>query len=421
MMEDIASKLLENIKKTFAEELSANSKINSIYEKINAGTATYEQANEFAIEVGELLARAYKSHISSDVLPDGKMYYEIAEQILNATLGNNYNLITDVTKQVQQSLNQLANVGIKAIVPELNQDRIDGLVNKVSSYDSYDDAAWVLAEPVKTFSQSIVDDSIKANAEFHSKCGMQPKIVRKIAGNCCEWCRNLAGSYTYPDDVPDDVYRRHQRCRCTVDYKTSDGKVQNVHTKQWKNQEERGKIKKRKQIAKVDSSQDTGKTEYRKHVGENGLSYAESRAITNYISSDSYVINDKLRRKEILTNLEQKFCEDLDSALEKIPTYAGDLSRSLYFYSQEEIDEFLKEVKKQRIITFKEYISTTKDTELYNPDGQVQLYIRNATKGHDLSNFNKSELEVLYERESKFKVESIMMYEKMWHILLKEA
>ena len=100
-------------------------------------------------------------------------------------------------------------------------------------------------EPVKNFSQSIVDDAIRTNAEFHSKAGMSPKIIRKLAGGCCNWCRTVAGTYTYPD-VPKDVYRRHQRCRCTVDYHPGSGKVQNVHTKRWQTLEERDKIEARK-------------------------------------------------------------------------------------------------------------------------------------------------------------------------------
>lgn len=156
----------------------------------------------------------------------------------------NYNLITDVTNQVQQTLNEDANIGIKSVTPKLNQDRIDGIINRVSSEDYFDDVAWLLDEPVKNFSQSIVDNAIRENAEFHSKAGMSPKIVRKLAGGCCDWCRAVAGTYSYPD-VPKDVYRRHQRCRCTVDYHPGSGKVQNVHSKQWKTQEERDKIEAR--------------------------------------------------------------------------------------------------------------------------------------------------------------------------------
>ena len=80
------------------------------------------------------------------------------------------------------------------------------------------------------FTQSIIDDSIRENAEFHHKVGLSPKIVRTTVGNCCKWCQKLDGSYVYPN-VPPDVYRRHQHCKCTVNYKTSDGKRQNVWTK----------------------------------------------------------------------------------------------------------------------------------------------------------------------------------------------
>lgn len=335
-------------------------------------------------------------------------------------MANNYDLITEVTKQVQQSLNEASGIGMKTITPELNQDRIDGIINRVSDADDFDSISWLLNEAIVNFSQSIVDDSIRENAEFQSKAGLQPVIIRKTSGSCCAWCAALAGRYRYPDEVPHDVYRRHQRCRCTVDYDLGSGKIQNVHSKQWRNSAESDKIKARKNIA-VDSDKNARKIEYRKNVGTNGLSYSESRALTNYVSSDAYIINDKLRRNVELTDAEKLFCENLDSALKKMPTYAGNLSRSLYFYSQEELDEFLGGFKKQEIITFKEYISTTKGAELYNPDGQVQLYIQNSTKGRDLSGFNRSELEVLYERETKFKVELIKEFEGIWYVLLEEG
>ena len=58
---------------------------------------------------------------------------------------------------------------------------------------------------------------------------MDVVIVRKLQGGACAWCRNLAGAYGY-EDVPADVYRRHDNCRCTVTYKS--GKyLENVWTK----------------------------------------------------------------------------------------------------------------------------------------------------------------------------------------------
>lgn len=247
-MEDITPGLLECIQKDFRTEFDKSKMITELYARVRDGTATYVEANDFAIEVGDILSGAYKRNLSSSVLPDGKMYYNIAQRILNPTMENNYHLITDVTNQVQESLNKAANIGIKPITPGLNQDRINGIINRLASEDDFDKIAWILDEPIKNFSQSVVDDSIRVNAEFHAKAGMRSKIVRKLSGNCCDWCRAVAGTYFYPHDVPDDVYRRHQRCRCTVDYHPGDGKIQNVHSKQWRSEKEREVIAIRKLV-----------------------------------------------------------------------------------------------------------------------------------------------------------------------------
>lgn len=232
-MEDITPKLLDIIRKDFQEGFDKSGLIKKLYAKVRDGTATYKEANEFSIEVGELLAKAYNNNLFSEILPEGRMFYNIAKRIIEPTMKNNYFLITDITEQVQKALNVDAGIGIKPIVPELNEDRINGIINRVSSEDIFDDIKWILREPVVNFCQSIVDDSIKANADFHAKAGMSPKIIRKVTGNCCEWCRKVAGAYIYPE-VPKDVYRRHQRCRCTVDYHPGNGKVQNVHSKVWR-------------------------------------------------------------------------------------------------------------------------------------------------------------------------------------------
>ncbi|MEG0109236.1 MAG: hypothetical protein RR705_10370 [Lachnospiraceae bacterium] len=104
---------------------------------------------------------------------------------------------------------------------------------------------WVLVEPVITFAQGIIDDSIRENAEFQWKAGMEPQIVRVSSSKCCDWCAGVAGTYTYPD-VPKDVYRRHGNCRCKVSYDPKNGKTQNVWSKKWSNDRGNDKIEARK-------------------------------------------------------------------------------------------------------------------------------------------------------------------------------
>ena len=51
----------------------------------------------------------------------------------------------------------------------------------------------MLREPIINFTQAIVDDAVRANADFQSKAGLNPKIVRTSTRKCCAWCNSLAG------------------------------------------------------------------------------------------------------------------------------------------------------------------------------------------------------------------------------------
>lgn len=249
-MADIAPELLEKIKKDFANGLSKSKKISAIGKRISNKAATYKDAQEYAIEVGEILSNAFQKNLSSDILPDGKLYYNIAERILRPMLESDYKNVAEMSGAVQTILNQKAGIGIKAILPKMNEDKVQGIINLVSGKEKFDDIAYMFGEPVVNFSQSIVDDTVKANADFQYKAGLSPKIRRISTGKCCEWCDKLAGVYEYSEvsDTGNNVFRRHKHCRCLVEYDGGDGKRQNVHTRKWSKANESDKIKKKKVI-----------------------------------------------------------------------------------------------------------------------------------------------------------------------------
>lgn len=145
----------------------------------------------------------------------------------------------------------------------------------------------------------------------------------------------------------------------------------------------------------------------------------DKKAIFDYMGSMSYVVNEKLRNGSKLTALEQKFVNNLDNALDKMPTYAGTLQRSLLFYSDEAVEEFMNRHKVDNIVTYSEFISTTKG-EIYNPDGQVQIYIQDAKKGKDISAINEKEDEILYKRNTSFAITNVVKRDGIYYILAVE-
>ncbi len=143
-------------------------------------------------------------------------------------------------------INQSAGVGIKAVKPELNADRVEGIVNIVSGKANFDDIKYMLIDPVINFSQCIVDDTVQANAKQHYKAGLNPKIKRTTTGKCCKWCSDVAGTLDYEEaKKTKDIFRRHKGCRCLVEYLPGDGRRRNVHTKAWSREVKSDIIQKR--------------------------------------------------------------------------------------------------------------------------------------------------------------------------------
>lgn len=228
MVDDIVPKLLEDLKKEFLSKYKSNKKIPKLLE-----TKNHANAYLYAQEVGEILAEVFDIKLSASVLPDGKMYFNIAERILNETLGNNHKLVTEYAVELQTALNKEAGIGLKPKTNKVNQDRIDGLVNRLSTEDNFDEVKWILKDPVANFSRSVMDDFVMTNADFHAKAGLKPKITRYVNSEHCEWCDKLAGTYDYPVDRI--IYARHENCDCVVEYHPKDGRgIQNSHTKRWR-------------------------------------------------------------------------------------------------------------------------------------------------------------------------------------------
>lgn len=217
MAEDITPQLLDKIQRQFNNDYGSNKAIKDLLDKINNGKANYQDLNQYAIKTGEILAKSFQDNLSSDVLPDGRMYYNIANRILHETLGRNYDLVATAAEKVQTELNKQSGTGLKAIKPVLDEDRIDGFVERLDSEPNFDDVKWILDEPVVNFTQKAVDDATKQNCDFQYRAGLKPKVERIAEHGCCKWCDGIAGAYTYPD-VPSEVFQRHDSCRCVVIY-----------------------------------------------------------------------------------------------------------------------------------------------------------------------------------------------------------
>lgn len=234
----LGAELYQIVRIAFLQSVAGNL-LGTIQGEIEAGTATYGQALNFASDSGRILAALLREQMAPGVLPDDIMHAEIAENMITPLMTDQYALVSEVCMQVQQNLNDRYGVSLAPQRPEFRQERADGIARSVSGRPveeigpSFDNA-------VENYSMSVVDDSVRTNAEFQYEAGFEPQIVRTADAGACEWCQDRAGTYEYARvrRTGSEVFRRHANCRCAVEYVPGNGRRQNVHDKTWRRETE---------------------------------------------------------------------------------------------------------------------------------------------------------------------------------------
>ena len=145
----------------------------------------------------------------------------------------------------------------------------------------------------------------------------------------------------------------------------------------------------------------------------------EYGALMNYISSDSYKINEKLRTGAKLSDQEKEFVHQLDSVLSKTKNYKGEVNRSISFMYEEDIKEFISQHITNYKICYQQYLSATTE-RVYNDVAQVQLHIL-SKHGKDIRKYNQREQEILFDRYTVFTIKAVEDKDSAWHIWLEEV
>lgn len=232
-MTDVVPELLSDIETAFRTHNMTDRTLSRVAARIRDGTATQVDGHTYAEHLGRNASKALQEVITPDRLPDGKLYYNIANRTVVPTLQNNQQLVNEAATSIQSAIDAKTGIGLKSVSPEFPIERVNGLIDKMTADNIVvEEALKWLGEPIINNTEAFMDDFVRENAEFRSEAGLKTTITRIAEAKCCEWCANLAGTYEYgyEDTMPEDIYRRHEFCRCavTVQYKKTS---ENVWTK----------------------------------------------------------------------------------------------------------------------------------------------------------------------------------------------
>lgn len=271
-MTDVAPALLDALEDRFRALYDSNRPLRDVFGRVEAGTATYADAAKYAELVSRDLTTACAAVLKDEALPDGRMYYNIADRVLRPVIGEQTELIANVCERTQTALNQAAGIGMKAVRVEPDADRIQGIVDEASNAERFSDVAERVYSHIDNLGRHTVDESVRQNADAQWKAGMAPKVHRTGATGCCQWCADLAGTYDYGEvhEKGSEVWRRHANCGCLIEYDPGNGRREAVSNYRWSGHyESEGQGATRHAVWKADMSDE----EIAKRIGE-------SRALT---------------------------------------------------------------------------------------------------------------------------------------------
>ena len=209
--------IYEDIREPLIEAIRNDRKATQLYELIQSGSGTYNTASEYAIRVGECLARILRQNAPFESIAEWDL-----ENLIPQSLGLDHEYVEQACEQVQLALNADAGLGINYVPPIFDGNRAYGLVAELRDNPEFVNIERTFYDQIVNFSQNVVDESIRVNANVLSNAGVQSKIVRHPEVGACAWCRAVAGTYEYADvrRTRNDVWRRHENCRCTIDFIT---------------------------------------------------------------------------------------------------------------------------------------------------------------------------------------------------------
>ena len=232
-MAEVSEALRKKMLSLFKTKRETDSQIAAFRRKLDAKKATQTDVSDYSARLGELARDTIREVLTPEELPNETLYFNILMDTVDPLMRSAHALVNRTAAEVQKIIDEANGLGLNEVDAPYPQRRVRDLLFKAGDPAAdYESKMRLLNEPIVTLTQAFYDDHVRVNAEERFRAGMAPKIVRRASLKCCDWCAALDGTYDYGDvsNTGNDVFRRHERCRCTVEY-VCDGQRQDVWSK----------------------------------------------------------------------------------------------------------------------------------------------------------------------------------------------
>lgn len=193
------------------ERLARDAQLVRLRKKIESGKATYTDTAAYSIRAGKLLGEVFSRRLP-EIPPEQR------EQLCVDLLHDQYIDINAAVDTVQRFMDEAQGLHLAPQHAPFDAERGHQIGSSLRD----------LSKPVETLQRrakaapetavkAMHDDRMKSEAKFRHRAGLDCRITRVAVNGCCPWCSDVAGRYRYGEE-PDDIYKRHDNCDCTVTF-----------------------------------------------------------------------------------------------------------------------------------------------------------------------------------------------------------
>ena len=129
-MEDVVPKLYEKILSDFRSQVKRDKGIQKILSgKVDDNSQI--EMNYISMRLGDYVVLSLKKHLTTATLPDGKLYWNIAQRTVKPLMYEVYELTNHMMFIIQEYENERDGIGIKPIKADFPEDVVNGIINKM--------------------------------------------------------------------------------------------------------------------------------------------------------------------------------------------------------------------------------------------------------------------------------------------------
>lgn len=130
-MTDAVPELWEQISRDFNRSASTDVWIRSFLRRVKDGTATSEEASIYAGRLGTHAGSALTRALKKESLPDGKLYWNIADRTIRPLLTEVHRRVNDAAAAVLAAENKKNGIGLKPMRGPWPENRVKDLIDKI--------------------------------------------------------------------------------------------------------------------------------------------------------------------------------------------------------------------------------------------------------------------------------------------------